>query len=400
MRILKVTQAYFPFQDRGGPAIKIRSIAQELVKRGNHVTVLTADLGFGASETASAAVIRNGLGWRSELGGVEAIYLKTKARYRSFTINPLAIGFCRHRLQEFNIVHIYGLYDFLGPVVAKYCRRSGIPYFIEPLGMTRAIDRGFFLKKIWNIFVDGYLGNAFRLVATSELELGELLADGFPAERVLLRYNGIDLDDFSKLPPRGAFRAKVGVRAEERLVIFLGRLIPRKGADLLIEALKQSGCENLKLVIAGPEGENGYLSFLRGMARNFDVERRVFFTGPLYGDDKKSALADADMFALPSRYENFGNAAAEAIACGTPVIVTDRCGIASLIDRRAGVVTSYDSGSLAQALRNLLVDEPRYQRLKAGCSTVASEISWVKLVRGMQDSYEDARNNFLRRPPV
>jgi len=400
MRILKVTQAYYPFQERGGPAFKVRSIARVLGAQGHKVTVLTADLGFGVSEVAAVAAKRSSQGWRSDLDGVEVNYLATRGHYRSLTVNPGVVGFCRRRLPEFDAVHIYGLYDFLGPAVARYCRRLRIPYFVEPLGMTRAIDRGFLLKKIWNTLVNSYLDQARKVIATSEQEMAELLADGFAPEKVLLRYNGIDLDEFRKLPPRGAFRVKAGIRDDEHFVVFLGRLIPRKGADLLIEALTQIGCDKMRLMIAGPEGETGYLKFLRGKARDLGVEHRIFFSGPLYGDDKKSALTDADVFALPSRYENFGNAAAESIACGTPVIVSDRCGIASLIDQRAGLVTSYDSGALAQTLCHLLGDAAQYQRLKAGCSSVANELSWDRLVRGMQDSYEDARNEFLRQSPV
>jgi glycosyltransferase involved in cell wall biosynthesis len=217
---------------------------------------------------------------------------------------------------------------------------------------------------------------------------------------VVLRYNGIDREEFRGLPPPGTFHKKAGLHDDDRLVIFLGRLIPRKGADLLIEALPQMHGEKARLVIAGPEGEAGYLNFLRAKARALGVEHRVLFTGPLYGEDKKAALADASVFALPSRYENFGNAAAEAIACGTPAIVSDRCGIAPLVDKRAGLVTSYDSRAVARNLKRLFTSATLYQRLKAGCPELAEEISWDRLVRGMQDSYEEARNNFLRRPPV
>src|ERR1700680_5233546 len=100
MRILKVTQAYYPFQHRGGPAIKVRAIARALADRGHTVTVLTADLGFGPAEVASAAAHRNSYGWQSDLGGVEAIYLATPGHYRNLTVNPRVIGFCRRRLRE------------------------------------------------------------------------------------------------------------------------------------------------------------------------------------------------------------------------------------------------------------------------------------------------------------
>jgi glycosyltransferase involved in cell wall biosynthesis len=266
--------------------------------------------------------------------------------------------------------------------------------------MTRPIDRGFLLKKVWRGLVSNYLSKASKMIATSQQEMEELLADGFPPESVLLRYNGIDREEFRQLPPPGAFRKKAGIRYDERLIVFLGRLIPRKGADLLIEALPQLRCDKTKLVIAGPEGETGYLTLLRAKARAAGVEHRVLFTGPLYNDDKKAALVDAAVFALPSRNENFGNAAADAIACGTPAIVSDRCGIAPLINQRAGLVTAYDSGAVARTLQDLLENLPLYQRLKAGCPIVADEISWDRLVTGMQCSYEEAIDHFLQRLPV
>jgi len=397
VRILLVTQAYYPFQERGGPAIKVRSIARALGGLGNEVTVLTADLGFGPREIAAAKVVSGPEGWRSDLDGIEVVYFRTRCHYRSLTVNPGILGFCRRRLKDFDIVHTYGLYDMLGPAVGRYCRKFGVPYFVEPLGMTRPIDRGFLLKGIWRRLASNYLGQASKWIATSELEREDLRAAGVPSQKVLLRFNGIDREEFNKLPPFGAFRKSVGIPDDERLILFLGRLIPRKGADLLIEALPQISDGRIKLVIAGPEGESGYLAFLRDKAQTLGVDQRVLFPGPLYEDSQKAAFVDATVFALPSRYENFGNTVAEAIACGTPVVVSDRCGIAPLVDQRAGLVTAYDSKALARTLDELLSNPTLYQRLRSGCRQVAEEISWEGLVRGMQDSYERTRDDFLRR---
>jgi len=392
MHILKVTQAHYPFQSRGGPAIKVRSIARALVARGHQVTVLTADLGFKPAEIALVAASREGRGWRSELDGVVVHYLPTQCRYRNLTLNVGVRGFCRRQLREFDIVHIYGLYDSLGPVVGWYCRQFGIPYLVEPLGMTRPMDRGFRLKKLWSRLSNGYLPGASRLIATSELERAELLLEGFHPSRLLLRYNGIDWEEFQRLPQPGTFRKKTGLGDNEPIILFLGRIIPRKGADLLIEALPQIGDPKAKLIIAGPEAEAGYVTSLKAKARALGVEHRVLFPGPLYSDDKKAALADAFVFALPSRYENFGNTAAEAVACGTPAIVTDHCGIAPLLNQRAGLVTVYDAKAVARSLRNLLRDAGLYQRLKGGCRQVAYEISWDRLVEGMLGFYQEVRD--------
>jgi len=102
---------------------------------------------------------------------------------------------------------------------------------------------------------DVYWRNAAQIVATSEMEQQELVDDGVPAEKVVIRYNGIDGCASGDRPLRGAFRTKWGIPPEEPLVLFLGRLIPRKGADILIEAFSESLPEISRLVIAGPEGE-------------------------------------------------------------------------------------------------------------------------------------------------
>ena len=174
------------------------------------------------------------------------------------------------------------------------------------------------------------------------------------AEKIVIRYNGIDASSCTSLPPRGGFRAKWGISPDEPLILFLSRLIPRKGADILIESFAQACPESGRLVIAGPEGEPGYRAYLEKCARKSGVETRVIFTGAIYDEEKKAALADADIFALPSRYENFANAAAEAMACGIPVIITDSCGIRSLVEGQAGLVIPPEKEALAGALRKCL----------------------------------------------
>jgi glycosyltransferase involved in cell wall biosynthesis len=400
MRILKVCQAYYPYLAEGGPPVKIRGIARALALLGHRITVLTAYLG-PLNGDGKLPIERAAWGWRAYSGGVETLYLKTRLRYRVHTLNPGVAGFCRERLRQFDIVHVYGLYDLLGPAVAWFCRRWNIPYVVEPLGMTHPIDRSLRLKTVWKKLLGrGYLRNAARLIATSRQERQELVREGFPSEKIVVRYNGIDGAEFCRLPTRGAFRSHAGIARDPPMILFLGRLIPRKGADFLIEALPQISNDQARLVIAGPEGENGYLGFLQQKACALRVEGRVLFAGPLYAEAKKAALVDADVFVLPSRYENFGNAAAEAVACGTPVVVSDRCGIAELVDRRAGLVTSYDARAIAQALNELLGNPSLYDRLKAGCAGVAREILWDGLAEAMQCCYRDACEHLLRPSPV
>jgi glycosyltransferase involved in cell wall biosynthesis len=396
VRILKVVQAYYPFQEKGGPVAKVRALARGLVRRGHQVTVLTADLGLGKHNGFGMKFDRCEWGWRSEQDGVESIYLSTLGHYRALTINPHVIGFCRASLRGFDLVHFYGLYDLLGPAVGTFCRRFRIPYAIEPMGMYRPIDRGFRLKIIWHrILGAAFWRNAAQIVATSEMEQEELLADGVPPRILVVRYNGVDAGTRESLPPRGRFRAKWNVSAEEPLILFLARLIPRKGADILINAFARVCRESGRLVIAGPEGEPGYRASLERRAKEAGVEARVLFTGPMFDEDKRALMADADLFVLPSRYENFANAPAEAMACGVPVIITKACGIRSLVEGQAGLVIAPETEALADALRLLIYDRSLYAQFKAGCQRVAGQLSWNLLAEQMEQYYVGvlARNN-------
>jgi glycosyltransferase involved in cell wall biosynthesis len=391
MRILKAVQSYFPFQDRGGPVVKVRALARGLAQRGHQITVLTADLGLAKLNGSAITYQPCPWGFRAEEDGVESVYLSTLAHYRALTFNPDVIRFCGKSLRQFDLVHFYGLYDLLGPAVSYFCRRQGIPYVIEPMGMYRPIDRSFRMKRVWHRSLgDSYWSHAAQIVATSEMEEQELLQDGVPAQKLVIRYNGIDRAASTAQPSRGAFRAKWGIAPGEPLLLFLGRLIPRKGADILIDAFAQACPREGRLVIAGPEGEPGYLALLAQRATDAGVASRVIFTGALYDDSKAEVMADSDIFILPSRYENFANSAAEAVASGIPVIITAACGIRTLIAGRAGLVIAPDQQALADAIGTLLSDRSLYQKLQAGCQGVAAQLGWDRLTEQMEGYYARA----------
>ncbi len=391
LNILHVVQAYYPFQEKGGPVVKVRSLARGLAQQGHQVTVLTADLGLRKHARDNLRDQSCKWGRRLELDGVEVIYLATLGSYRALTINPRVVGFCKSALRQFDIGHFYGLNDVLGPAVSFFCRKQGIPYVVEPMGMHRPIDRSLRLKHLWHQSIGkAFWRNAAMIVTTSEMERQDVVEGGTPPQKVVVRYNGIDMDLHSTLPPRGFFRAKWNLPREEPLILFLSRLIPRKGADLLIEAFAQTCPDFGRLVIAGPEGESGYRAYLESCAKRVGAENRVLFTGPLYDEDKKAVLVDSDLFVLPSRYENFANAAAEAMACGVPVIVGEGCGIQSLVDGRAGLVIPPQKEALAQALRRLIDDKVLYAHLQEGCHRVAAQLDWGQLTKQMEVYYQQA----------
>jgi len=392
VRILKVVQFYHPFLEKGGPVVKVRALARKLATRGHSVTVLTADWGLESRNGDSFQPEPSEWGWRASEDGVETVYLSSLARYRALTFNPRVIRFCSASLKGFDVVHFYGLYDLLGPAAGFYCRRQSLPYVIEPMGMYRPIDRGFRRKSLWHRSIgSAFCGGSKLFVATADLERQTLIEEGIPAEKIVVRYNGVDSGLAAAAEAaRGQFRRKWDIPASEPLILFLSRLIPRKGADILIDAFLRACPASGRLAIAGPEGERGYLAYLQAHAQKSGAGERVIFTGPLYDNDKAAALADSDLFVLPSRYENFANVAAEAMVCGVPVIVSDACGISSLVDGKAGLVIPPRTEELTAALQKMLRDKALYARFQQGCHQVANQLSWDHLAAQMETYYARA----------
>jgi glycosyltransferase involved in cell wall biosynthesis len=392
MRILNVTQTYAPFLEFGGPPVKVRALSEVLARRGHQVTVLTADWDLESrfpDGIAPGGTTRSPFGWRRDENGVQAVYLPSWFRYRALSWNPAAKRFTRARLQNFDVVHIFGLYDFLGPSVAEACRRRKLPYVVEPIGMFLPIVRSLWLKRIYHSLLGRkMLRGARDLVATSGQEVEELASAGMPREKIFLRRNGVEVP--AALPKRGKFRALHAISPDAKLVLFLGRLSAKKSPDLLMEAFAKLPApltsNNTQLVFAGPD-ESGMRSRLSQMAERLGIAARVLFCGPLFDAAKWEAYRDGDVFVLPSQNENFGNTAAEAAAAGTPVVVTEGCGIAPLLAGVAALVVPHNVNALSRALERVLTEPDLHAQLSVGCKEVTSRLGWEEPAQEMESLY-------------
>jgi glycosyltransferase involved in cell wall biosynthesis len=394
MRILNVTQSYEPFFEFGGPPAKVLALSEGLAKLGHEVTVLTADWGLDKrlkNEPGAGSVEDSPFGRRVRKNGVAAIYLANWLHFRALSWNPALPRYLRARLAGFDIVHIFGLYDILGARVAAACRLQGLPYVVEPMGMFRPIVRNIEMKRLYHrVWGRKMLAGASAIIATADQERSEFILGGIPAEKIVLRRNGVDGP--ANLPLYGTFRDSVQIPRDVKLILFLGRLSLKKSPELLLEAFAQltspgeSGLNSPHLAFVGPD-ESGMLEKLKQMAAKFSLTDRVHFIGPLSGLAKWQAYRDADVFVLPSQNENFGNTAAEAVAVGTPVILTEQCGIAPLIAGTAGLVTKHDVASIADAISVLLRDDNLYRALKEGCRSTMSRLGWAEPLQEMNELF-------------
>jgi glycosyltransferase involved in cell wall biosynthesis len=181
-------------------------------------------------------------------------------------------------------------------------------------------------------------------------------------------------------------RERLGIDPPVPLALSIARLTPIKRHVDLVRAV--ATIDGLHLLIAGPDEGDGTAISIRDAIRAAGIEGRAhLLVGGLWGPEKAAALADADVFALPSAYESFGSAAAEAACVGLPVVLTDRCGVKDVLAAPEPVPPD-DVPALAEALRGALAPDAR-ERSLADAATVRERLSWSSLAEAQLAIYRE-----------
>jgi glycosyltransferase involved in cell wall biosynthesis len=173
----------------------------------------------------------------------------------------------------------------------------------------------------------------------------------------------LDLSEFNQLPARGSFRKKFPQVGDRKIVLFLSRLHPKKGLDLLIPAFAHANAKDSVLVLAGPVDPD-YEAELDRLIEQHGLRDRVVKTGMLYNGTRVAALTDAELFVLPSYQENFGIAVVEALAAGCPVVISDQVNIHRQVSSAGvGAVIPTNVEALAEQISHWMNDDAERHRV-------------------------------------
>lgn len=382
MKILHVIPSVSPL--RGGPSVTLRTMARGLVRAGLEVHVATTD-DNGAN--------RLDVPYRVPVveEGVSYWYFPRQTRFYTFSW-PLSCWLARH-VRDYDLVHIHALFSYAAIPAALWARRSGVPYIVRPLGVLNRWgrqNRRPWLKKLSFRFVESHiLAGAAAIHYTSEQERLEAAEWGIMHRSVVIP-NPIDTAAYSHDRATGRFRAQDLQLTDRTIILFLSRLDAKKGLDLLLPAFAAVRAQypQVILVLAG-NGEASFVARLQQEAMRLGINADIIWTGFLTGEEKEAAFADADIFVLPSYSENFGIAAAEAMACGLPVVLSDQVGIhQEVAEAQAGAVVPCRTEELAQALLRLVRDaQLRSQMGENGKSLVNSQFSLETVTGRLIETY-------------
>lgn len=370
LRVLHVTPYSANAWAYGGIPRLADALARGLARRGHEVTVCATDACDESSRLATDAPHARFGGWPA-LQAADGVTLQVfpnlsnRAAYHWQLFLPLGLAaYLRRSAASFDIAHLHACRNFPGVIAAHYLRRAGVPYVLAPNGTALRIERRRFAKRVFDAAIGARTARgASRMIAVSNAECSQLRSVGVKGDAIRLVPNPVDLDEFSPPPARGNFRRRVA-GAPGPLILFLGRLSPRKRVDVLVRAFARLRRTDARLVIAGNDA--GATRRARELTREMGVEDRTVFTGLLRGRERLEALADADVLVYPSADEIFGLVPLEALLCGTPVIVADDSGCAEVVRAVGGgsLVPLADVDALTSAITGVL-EQPASWRAAA-----------------------------------
>jgi glycosyltransferase involved in cell wall biosynthesis len=359
----------------GGTAERTFQMSRSLAQEGAHCKVLTVD-----SDQLDAHRIE-------ALKPAKAFVLP--CLLRRFKVPRWNWKLILGAVKDADIVHLMGHWSLLNALTYIAARRLGKPYVVCPAGALPLFGRSKLLKHFFNLIVgNAIIRNASGWIAVTESEYPQFEQYGVPVSRVTVIPNGVSEEDFP-VTDVAEFRQRHEL-PDVPIILFMGRLNPIKGPDLLLRAFIKSRHKlpSHHLVFVGPDG--GMLASLRETVQQQGMNEIVHFLGYVGGADKSSAYRMASLLVIPSRQEAMSIVAIEAGICGVPVLLTDQCGLSEIrsIDARLEVNASVDG--IANGLASLLTGSENLEKVAlAWHSFVARNYAWTSLTKEYFRLYEN-----------
>lgn len=358
LRILHVTPYWEAAWAFGGIPRLVPPMARALARRGHEVTVATTDAADARRRAPAPASPRRA----GEPRVVVFPNLSNRLAFHLQLFLPRGMRrFLEREARGFDVAHLHACRNLPVEWAARALAEAGVPWVASPNGTAPRIERRLLAKRGWDLaFGPGVLSGAERLLAVSAAEEATLSRLA-PGVAVSLIPNPVDDAEWLRPPDPGRFRTRFASDGR-RLVVFLGKLSPRKRVDLLLDAMATLPAD-VRLVVAGPDFGAG--PALRRQARRLRLDpERVTFVPTVTGGERLDLLAAADLVAYPGEHEVFGLVAAEAILAGTPAIAASDSGCGELVAACGGgrAVPPGNGAALAATIREMLQDRDGWKR--------------------------------------
>ncbi len=296
---------------------------------------------------------------------------------------------------DLDVLHTQGLWMYSSLATVQWAASTGKPYLISPRGMldTWAINNSAWKKRLagW-LYENAHLRGAACLHALCESEAQAIRGYGL-WNPICVIPNGVELQSADSTPAEPVWAR--GLPAGAKILLFLGRLHPKKGIKNLLQAwttVKQQGGPDFNtwsLVISGWD-QGGHEGELKALATTLGIAEQVRFVGPQFEAEKAASLARADAFVLPSFSEGLPMAVLEAWSYRLPVVMTPQCNLPEGFAVGAALSIDTEAASIAQGLRALfaMTSDERQEMGERGRQSVEKRFTWPTVAASMCGVYE------------
>jgi glycosyltransferase involved in cell wall biosynthesis len=355
MKVLQVTPYYAPAWAYGGPPRVMSDFASGLAALGHDVHVLTTDVLDDERRAGPPEETLDGVRVRRLPNLSNRLAWESKKYLPRGLLRRLAVEAARY-----DVVHVTDIRTYLtaAAFLATSARRTPLAISAHGSLPGSAGLRGAVKSAYDAVLVRPMLRRAAALFAQTSHEAA--LYESFGGRPHAIRQLPLPLPplDLAGAPPAGSFRERLGVGKQTPLIVFLGRINRLKGLDILIESLRPTFETGAVLAVVGRD--DGQLDELRARFAPLFDRGSILFAGPLYGADRFTAYADADVFALtPPHWEETSVASLEAAACGTPVVVSEQAEIPGLNASGGGFVVPLRHEDVRRAVEAAIADRPQ-----------------------------------------
>ncbi|WP_414543265.1 hormogonium polysaccharide biosynthesis glycosyltransferase HpsP [Nostoc sp. CCY0012] len=384
----------------GGPSQMVMGLAAALAREGEKVTILTTD----SNGDSGQAPLDIPLNCPVQQDGYEIIYFRC-APFRRYKFSLDLLRWLKVHAQEFDVAHIHALFSPVSSAAATVCRQQKLPYILRPLGTLDPSDlrKKRQLKQLYVQLIERRnLAGAAAIHFTSDQEAKISERFGVVTQDWVIPLGVVPREGDGGMGGWGDEKNQVyghwGIPADKPLVLFMSRIDPKKGLDLLIPALEKllvAGC-NFHFVLAGTNPQDpDYEEKIKSQIANSPLRSHTTITGFVSGELKASLLQAADLFVLPSYYENFGIAVAEAMVAGIPVVISDQVHIWQQVhDSESGWVGATDVSELVELLQAALQNPQERQRRGLNAQKYALQhFSWGAIARQIVSAYQQILTN-------
>jgi len=377
LKILHISPSYYPAFKFGGPINSVHLLNKFLVKKGLEVDVITTNAGLSGQLISKYE-------WEI-IDGVRVKYHGYYG-YERYNFSLSLLRELKKNIKNYDLVHITAVWNFPVFAGAFMCNRYKIPYIISPHGalMINAFkNKSEAVKKLYySIIASRYINNAKAIHFTTQYEREESTDHLKSDWNSFVIPNGLQLDEFEKETNQ---HNKFGFK---NYILFTGRIHNIKGLDILFNAVKEILNENLLLVLAGPDNNN-YKNTLIKLAVELGISNYIKFLGELDRSELNNLYKRSTLFVLPSYSENFGMSVIEAMACETPVVISDKVGIYKEVEEaKAGIIVKTEIDSLHNGMKKLIEDAKLRKTIaKNGRKLVEEKYDIEKVADQMIEAY-------------